>query len=154
MMMKHASITSLLFGIFIIIFSCQPEKAALTPESVGLSGDSLRLAEIKMQEYIDSGKFAGIATLIMKNGKIIQRANFGYADLENKKAIEDSTIFRIFSMTKPITAVALMTLYDEGKFQLDDKVSTFIPEFSRTMVDQVRDGKHVLLQMMDMKMEV
>lgn len=114
--------------------SCSQNLKSTTPESFGLSSDSLKLAEIEMQNYIDQGKLAGISTMVIKNGKTIQRANYGYADIENNKPIEDNTISRIFSMTKPITAVALMTLYDEGKFQLDDKISKYIPEFEHTKV--------------------
>ncbi len=116
-------------SFLVLLASCNPELKIATPESVGLSSDTLELANLKMQEYIDSGKFAGISTLIMKDGKIAQKQFFGSADLKNQKPMDENTIVRIFSMTKPITAVALMTLYDEGKFKLDDKVSKFIPEF-------------------------
>ena len=133
-MTRHNSITPLLFTLFIFLFSCQPDKTVLTPESVGLSSDTLDLAQAKMQQYIDSGKFAGISTLIMKNGEIIQRANFGYADFQTMKPINDSTIFRIFSMTKPIVSVALMKLYDEGKFTLQDPLYKFIPQFKEMYV--------------------
>ncbi len=118
----------------IILLQVSCVNKSVTPDSVGLSGDTLRLATIKMQEYIDDGKLAGISALVYKNGKTVYRENFGYANLNEKKQMSDSTIFRIFSMTKPITAVALMTLFDEGKFQLDDKVSKYIPEFKGTMV--------------------
>ena len=118
----------------IIILQVSCINKSVTPDSVGLSGDTLRLATKKMQEYIDNGKLAGISALIYKNGKMAYQGNFGYANLNEKKPMGDSTIFRIFSMTKPITSVALMTLFDEGKFQLDDKVSKYIPEFSGAMV--------------------
>ncbi len=119
---------------FFLLNSCSESSKTVTPESVGLSSDTLKLAEQKMQEYIDLGKLSGISTMVIKNGKTVERANFGFADIENQKPIEDNTISRIFSMTKPITAVALMTLYDEGKFQLDDKISKYIPEFKDTKV--------------------
>ena len=67
------------------------------------------------------------------------REDFGYSGLNEKKPMNDSTIFRMFSMTKPVTAVALMTLFDEGKFQLDDKVAKYIPEFTGAMVYNARD---------------
>ena len=124
------------------IYSCEPASKPVTPESLGFSSDSLQAAEVAMQAYIDSGDFAGISTLVMKQGHIIQRANFGYADMEDQLSMTDSTIFRIFSMTKPITAVALMTLYDEGKFQLDDKVADYIPEFGESKVHVEEDGQH------------
>ncbi len=87
-----------------------------------------------MQEYIDSSRWAGISALVMKDDKIVYREHFGYANIEEEIPLEDNNIFRIFSMTKPVTAVALMTLYDEGKFQLDDKLSNIIPEFEDVMV--------------------
>lgn len=128
-MKRLNSLYAVLASFLVLLASCNPELKIVTPESVGLSSDTLELANLKMQEYIDSGKFAGISTLIMKDGKIAQKQFFGSADLKNQKPMDENTIVRIFSMTKPITAVALMTLYDEGKFQLDDKVSKFIPEF-------------------------
>jgi CubicO group peptidase (beta-lactamase class C family) len=87
-----------------------------------------------MQEYIDSGKLAGFSTLVIKDGQVVQRANLGFADKEAQKPMHDKAIFRMFSMTKPVTAAALMTLYDEGKFQLDDKVSKYIPEYANIKV--------------------
>jgi CubicO group peptidase (beta-lactamase class C family) len=122
-------LTFVLSGLIILIISCNPSVNVTTPEDVGLSSDSLELASKKMQEYIDSGRLAGISTLIIKNGVQVQLENFGYSDIENQKPIEDNTIYRMFSMTKPITAAALMTLYDEGKFKLDDRVADYIPEF-------------------------
>lgn len=128
-MKRVHSLYAVLASFLVLLASCYPELKVVSPESVGLSSDTLELANLKMQEYIDSGKFAGISTLIMKEGKIAQKRFFGSANLKNQKPMEENTIVRIFSMTKPITAVALMTLYDEGKFKLDDKVSKFIPEF-------------------------
>lgn len=134
--MKKApySILPLLSGLFLLLASCGQQTEISTPEKVGLSGDTLALATQKMQEYIDQGKMAGITTLIVKQGKIVQRERFGFARMEDQEAMEDDHIFRIFSMSKPITAVALMTLFDEGKFELDDPVSTYIPEFKHIEV--------------------
>ena len=123
-----------LINLFILQTGCTLENKIITPESLGLSGDTLELANLKMQELIDSGKYGGISTLIIKNGEVVQNEFFGYTDLEKQKPINENTIVRIFSMTKPITAVALMTLYDEGKFKLDDKVSEYIPEFEGFLV--------------------
>jgi CubicO group peptidase (beta-lactamase class C family) len=124
----------LLIALLIIGISCQFEKESTTPESVGLSSDTLKLAEAKMQAYIDSSKLAGIYTLVIKNGKKIHNSNYGFAQLKTQIPYNNKSIVRIFSMTKPVTAVALMTLFDEGKFGLDDKVSDFIPEFRDTKV--------------------
>jgi CubicO group peptidase (beta-lactamase class C family) len=131
--MKRIFIPVLSLTCFILLqVSCL--NKTVTPDSVGLSGDTLKLSTKKMQEYIDNGKLAGISVLIHKDGETVYHENFGYANLNEKKPMSDSTMFRVISMTKPITAVALMTLFDEGKFQLDDKVSKYIPEFKGAMV--------------------
>ena len=126
-----------LYVLFLVIFSqfscIQTSKTGIA-EKNGISGDSLEIACTKLQNFIDEGKLAGISVKVVRNNETVIKRNFGYADIENKKPIEDNTIFRIFSMSKPITAAALMTLYDEGKFQLDDEVSKFIPEFENTQV--------------------
>ena len=131
--MKNTLSFILLIGFFILT-SCQPATKKSSSDGIGLSSDSLRVASEKMQEYIDNGKLAGVSTLIYKDGEIIFRENKGFADIENQFPIKDNTIYRIFSMTKPITGVALMTLFDEGKFMLDDKVAKYIPEFEGAKV--------------------
>ena len=119
-------ISSILIGSLLLLGACKQNSGIVKPEKVGLSSDSLNLAQMRIQEFLDSGKFAGISTLVIKEGKIVHRSNLGFADIENQLPMSNSTIFRIFSMTKPVTAVALMILFDEGKFQLDDKVSDYI----------------------------
>jgi CubicO group peptidase (beta-lactamase class C family) len=128
-MEKLKSLQFAILGTIILLISCSPSGNVNTPEDAGLSGDALELASEKMQEYIDSGRLAGISTLIIRNGVQVHQENLGFADIENQKPIEENTIYRMFSMSKPITAAALMTLYDEGKFRLDDRVADYIPEF-------------------------
>lgn len=135
---------SSLWVVIALFASCTQGSRIASPESVGLFSDTLVLANNRMQEYIDSGKYAGISTLIMKDDKIVQKEFFGYVDLNNKKPIQENTIVRIFSMTKPITVVALMTLYDEGKFKLDDKVSQYIPEFEGLEVYTPTDSSYTM----------
>ncbi|MEL6195104.1 MAG: serine hydrolase domain-containing protein [Bacteroidota bacterium] len=95
----------------------------------------------EMQGFIDAGKYPGISTLIIQDGKEVQQNLFGHADLENTEKMDRSTIVRIFSMTKPVTAMAMMQLLEEGKFTLDDKVSDFIPAFAETKVYAEKDGE-------------
>lgn len=133
-MNKFLTAFVLILSFLTIQFSCSTPGKNVQPEDVGLSADTLNVANQEMQQYVESGKLAGISTLIFKDGVIVERKNYGYADMENQKPVTDSTIFRIYSMTKPVTAAALMTLYDEGKFDLDDKVSEYIPEFEGMMV--------------------
>jgi len=107
-----------------------------TPSSQqeGLSKDTLAQADQLMQSYVDKGKLSGISILILKDGETAHQQTFGLADLEENRVLEKDAIFRIYSMSKPITAAALMVLYDEGKFQLDDPVKNYIPEFADTKV--------------------
>lgn len=141
--MKKQNLTLFLLSLLILLASCTGGLKTSSPEKAGLSGDTLDMAALKIKEYVESGRLAGMSLMVLKDGKIVQRKNFGFADIDNQVPIEDNTIFRIYSMTKPITAVALMTLYDEGKFQLDDKVSEYIPEFEYMMVYN-KEASHYL----------
>lgn len=103
--------------------------SAATPEEVGLSSRRLERLEAVMREYVDREKVAGMVTMIARHGKVAHFARYGLRDFEDERPMELDTIFRIYSMTKPVTSVALMMLYEEGRFQLTDPVSRFIPEF-------------------------
>ena len=109
------------------------------PESVGLS--SQRLARIRpvMQRYVNQEQLCGLTTMIWRNGVVAHLEKFGQQD--DTEPIQFDTIFRIYSMTKPITSVALMMLYEEGHFQLNDPVARFIPEYSDLeVVSNLEDG--------------
>jgi CubicO group peptidase (beta-lactamase class C family) len=133
--MRKLRLFSFLVSAFLMMqFACTTTGKKGFDNNAGLSGDSLNAAVDNVQLYVDSGKLSGVSLMVIRNNETALRKNIGFADIQNDLKIEDNTIFRIFSMTKPITAVALMTLYDEGKFKLDDKVSDFIPEFAETKV--------------------
>lgn len=103
-------------------------------EAVGMSSDRLaRIAPI-MQSYIDKDLLAGIATVVVRCGQTIHSSIVGYQDKEANTSLQDDTIYRIYSMTKPITSIALMQLYEQGKFQLFDPVAKYIPAFAKTKV--------------------
>ena len=104
------------------------------PEDVGISTERLEHIRPAMQGYVDDGRMAGILTVVARRGKIVHFETVGMRDVENNKPIEADTIFRIHSMSKPITSVAVMMLYEEGHFQLDTPVSDFIPEFRNMQV--------------------
>lgn len=133
-MKKLRLFSFLVAGILLMQFACTTTQKKGFDDVAGLSGDSLQAAVEIVQQYVDNGKLAGVSFLVIRNNEAALRKNMGFANIQKNQKMEDNTIFRIFSMTKPITAVALMTLYDEGKFQIDDKVSDFIPEFATTMV--------------------
>lgn len=104
-------------------------------EDVGISGQQLdRIENHLRKRYIDPGKITGCLTLVARKGQIAYLQPLGLMDRERKKPMTEDTIFRIYSMTKPITSVALMMLYEEGHFQLADPVWKFIPEWRNLRV--------------------
>lgn len=101
-----------------------------TPEQVGLSSERLsRLDAVMKKRYVDSGMLPGILTQIYRKGQHVHTGMAGHMDLERSKPMQEDAIFRIYSMTKPITAVALMILFEDGLIGLDDDVHTHIPEW-------------------------
>ena len=104
------------------------------PEQVGMSGERLGRITDAMQELVDDGLLAGVVTMVARHNKIVHFESVGYRDIEAGAPMTNDAIFRIYSMTKPITGVALMMLYDEGKFRLSDPVEKYIPEFSNLRV--------------------
>ena len=105
-----------------------------TPEELGLSSSRLDRVTDWLNQQVESERLAGASTMICRNGRIGYLESAGQSDLENGKPFDASTIVRIFSMTKPITSVAAMMLYEEGRYQLDDPVAKYLPEFSDTKV--------------------
>ena len=106
----------------------------VVPEEVSVSAERLERIHPVMQDYVDKENLPGFLTVVARRGKIVHFETIGMRDVENKKPVESDTIFRIYSMSKPITSVAVMMLYEEGKFQLDTPVSKFIPEFENMKV--------------------
>ena len=99
------------------------------PEDMGMSTARLERIKPVMQQWVDNGKIPGALTMIAREGRLVHFDKVGHQDIASGKPIEFDTIFRIYSMTKPITSVAVMMLYEEGLFQLNSPVSEFIPEF-------------------------
>ena len=104
------------------------------PKEVGLSPDRLGRIRTAMGRYVDEGKLAGILTVVARRGQIAHFETCGMMDVEAGKPMQPDTIFRIYSMSKPITSVAVMMLYEEGDFHLTDPISRYIPEFEETKV--------------------
>ncbi|HKE86719.1 MAG TPA: serine hydrolase domain-containing protein [Vicinamibacterales bacterium] len=102
----------------------------VSPDSVGFSADGLKQFQQTMRALVDDGKLAGVTTLVARHGKVVYVDAYGVQDLATKKPVASDTIFRIASMTKPIVGVAMMMLWEQGKWTLDDPVSTHIPEFA------------------------
>ncbi|HAQ19253.1 MAG TPA: serine hydrolase [Prolixibacteraceae bacterium] len=104
------------------------------PESVGISAERLARIDQMCAEAVKNGDLPGIVSLITRNGKIVHWKAYGMANNQEGKALKRDDIFRIASQTKAITSTAVMMLWEEGKFQLDDPISKYIPEFKNTKV--------------------
>ena len=95
-----------------------------------------RLERIRpfMQRYVDDGLYAGVSTLVARHGTVVHQEQVGYADLATGVPMTADTLCRVYSMTKPIAATVLMTLYEEGLFQLSDPVYKYLPVFEGVQV--------------------
>jgi CubicO group peptidase (beta-lactamase class C family) len=110
------------------------QQSTAKPESVGLSSARLQRIATTVQASVDKGEIAGAVTLVARHGQVVWLKATGNQDKENAKPMRTDSIFRICSMTKPITTLAVMMLYEEGRFQLDDPIAKYIPEFTNPKV--------------------
>lgn len=111
-----------------------PALSTSTPESVGMSSERLARIDAMCEEAIAKGEVPGIVALVARKGKIVHYKAYGLADNASDHEMKRDDIFRIASQTKAITATAVMMLWEEGKFRLDDPISNFIPEFKNPQV--------------------
>lgn len=105
-----------------------------TPESVGMSSERLDKIAPVLQRYVDDGELAGVVSMIARRGEVVHFDHYGTLDINTGKEVQGDSIFRIYSMTKPITTLAVMMLYEEGKLQLTDPVSDYLPAFKNVQV--------------------
>ena len=132
------------------IYAQQPKSesdlSVSKPETLGFSSQRLERLHATMQEQVDQKHLAGVVTLLSRHGKLVELRGYGKKDLESGTPMTTDTIFRIFSMTKPVTGVAMMVLYEEGKWNPSDPISKFIPEFAHLKVfkGMDSDGKMIL----------
>lgn len=111
------------------------------PEASGMSSERLRRIHDAVQRHIDAGSVTGAVTLVARRGRVVHFEAHGLMDAESKRPMEKSTIFRLASMSKPVTAAAILILVEEGKVRLTDPVSRFIPEFKEMQVAVIRQPK-------------
>jgi CubicO group peptidase (beta-lactamase class C family) len=114
---------------------------AVKPETVGFSSERLERLHALMQETVDKKELAGAVTLLARHGKIIDYQAYGVRDLASGAPMTKDTIFRDYSMTKPVTGVAMMILYEQGKWLPSDPIAKFIPEFAHLKVFKGFDGQ-------------
>ncbi len=105
-----------------------------TPETVGMSSARLQSATALLRQYVADRKIAGAVAAVARRGKLVHLEPVGLQSLESKALMSDRSLFRVYSMTKAVTAVAVMMLVDEGKLRLNDPASKGLPEFRSVMV--------------------
>jgi len=132
----HAALVSL--SLLLLVSTTGAQHAAAPArglaESVGVSTERLDRLHAAMQQFVDRKEVSGLVTLVERGGKVVDVYSAGEQDIEHHVKMSDATIFRIASMSKPITAVAILMLHEEGKFLLTDPVSRFIPAFQNMKV--------------------
>jgi CubicO group peptidase (beta-lactamase class C family) len=123
----------LLIPIFVCVvpalLGAEFQPAEVDPAAAGMSAERIARIPKRMQEFVDAGKAAGIVTLVARHGHVALLSAAGYQDLEKRTPMRTDTMFRIMSMTKPMTATAVMMLVDEGRLAVIDPVRKYLPEF-------------------------
>jgi CubicO group peptidase (beta-lactamase class C family) len=124
------------------------DLTVVKPETAGFSSERLEQLHALMQRSVDQKQIAGIVTILARHGKVVDYRTYGVSDIASAKPIQKDAIFRDFSMTKPVTGVAMMILYEQGKWLPSDPISKFIPEFAHLKVykGQGADGKMILVE--------
>jgi CubicO group peptidase (beta-lactamase class C family) len=129
---------SLVLASLITLLALSPAQArdlpSAVPEKVGLSSERLARLDRFVHAQVDAGRTPGAVTMIVRHGKVVHVDAYGVADVATGRRTAKDDLFRLYSMTKPITTVALLMLYEEGKFQLSDPLSKYFPEFADVRV--------------------
>jgi CubicO group peptidase (beta-lactamase class C family) len=119
---------------------------AAKPENAGMSSERLARLPEGMKELVDKGKLAGVVTMVSRHGKVVEFDATGKRDIASNAPMQKDSIFRIYSMSKPITGVAMMLLFEEGKWQLNDPVSKYIPEFANLKVYATDANNNIVMK--------
>ena len=117
-----------------------PTPADVAPAKTGFSTEGLAKLDARMKEAVDKGEVSGIVTLLARRGDVAQFTAHGVQSYETGVPMSEKTLFRIYSMTKPVTGVAMMQLYEKGLWKLDDPITKFVPEFSNLQVMKSKDS--------------
>lgn len=122
--------------------------ALLSAASLNTGLDQQQLSKIpaRMQSFVDRGEVAGIVTLVVRHGQVAHTNAVGFQDLENKKPMKVDSIFQVMSMTKPVTAVAIMMLAEQGKLAIGDPVENYLPEFKGQMMVESKSATELKLR--------
>ncbi|TVZ16477.1 serine hydrolase domain-containing protein [Maribacter sp. MAR_2009_72] len=142
----------LLVPFFVINCKEAPKKTSPTEAAIITPLAKARIDSV-LNHFVDTKNIAGVSALIFENGEEVYFNAFGFADIAAKKPMDRNTIVQIYSMTKPITGTALMTLYEDGLFELDEPISKYIPEFTNMTVYNGVD-EHGNIKTMDLHREI
>ena len=124
----------LLLSLLIVLQLTAASVSRAKPEDVGMSSERLQRIDQMLERRIAKGEITGAVAIVARKGKVVHLTAKGVMDLETKQAVTPATMFRVASMTKPVTSVALMMMVEEGKVRLNDPVSRYIPEFRNLKV--------------------
>lgn len=136
-------------GVFLLTLSAGIPAGSIElapPEEVGMFAERLETLRKRLQQMVDDKETGGIQVLVSRHGKVVMHENYGYADAEALEPLTNDSLFRIYSMTKPVIGVAMMLLYEEGLFALGDPLAKHIPEFAdlKVYAGDDEDGNPVL----------
>jgi CubicO group peptidase (beta-lactamase class C family) len=143
---RFLSLICSLLCVFAAGSAAAADLASARPESVGMSSQRLARLTSTMRTLADEGRVSGVVTMVAKDGKVVEFDAAGKREIEHGTPMQKDSIFRIYSMTKPITGVAMMILFEEGKWQLNDPVSKHIPEFANLKVAKVNAANGTVTQ--------
>jgi CubicO group peptidase (beta-lactamase class C family) len=153
MRLARSRIASLLFSLLCVLVAASfaasvvaADLPSARPESVGMSSQRLTRLSSTMRTLAEQGQVAGVVTMVAKDGKVVAFDAAGKREVEHGTPMKKDSIFRIYSMTKPITGVAMMMLFEEGKWQLNDPVSKHIPEFANLKVAKINPANGTVTQ--------
>jgi len=133
--LRRSSLRRALSAALTAILLAHPGATADDKPQAGFDTQRLGKIQQRMQEYVNAGEAAGIVTMVLRGGNVVQKTAVGVQNIEENRPMREDSIFQIMSMTKPITAVAIMLLCEEGKINLYDEVQTYLPEFRDQMVN-------------------
>jgi CubicO group peptidase (beta-lactamase class C family) len=142
--LQQTVVVALLLVISLVNPSVAKDDLQTTdPAKVGMSSERLARIVPAMKPFIDDGKIPGVVTLVARRGEVVHFEATGYQNVAKKEPMKRDTIFRLYSQSKPVTGVAVMTLYEEGHFLLTDPVAKYLPEFSKMRVYVAGDGDKI-----------
>ena len=141
-----AALSTALAGAPMLALARDASLKPASPESVGFSSERLKALNATMHGFVDRGEVPGVVTYVARHGKVVAYDLYGKSDLATGAPLKEDTIFRMYSQTKPVTGVAMMILYEQGKWRLDDPVTKYVPGFKSLKVYKGvgRDGKPIL----------